>query len=368
MWGKRIAISVVMAVAVSVGAVGVAAPAARAGGIGEPIFGNFNGDEFPDEAFLGSVAPDSCSVIVTYGAAPGVFSPPVVYVYLRPGGVTNCPDLGTAFEVTGAPPDDLWVGWSVRQPANLNFNRLFLDPQNSFQIVSTFLSPVTPVFIGAAVFTPGAPPSTYSYGNGGFVTYIQTPPTVTPGPEHWCSVDTPSVHLRDFNLDGALGALISYMNGCTDSSNGVVVVNNVGTVEQLQIDPTRKTIWKAKVVFANSDKFPDVQTINQTTGEIDYFIGVGNGTFVKSPKALNDTVTIIDTRRTAIDVLANDFVTSQATLTITTPPREGTVQLTSSRTVIYTPHANHADNDRFVYQITQNGRTSEATVRIRFQG
>jgi hypothetical protein len=368
MWGKRIGMSVVMAVAVSVGAVGAAAPAARASGIGESIFGNFNGDQFRDEAILGAVAPNFCSVIVNYGRPPGVFIPPVVYIYLRPGGFMNCPDVGTAFDFNGAPPDELWIGWSQTPPASLNYNRIILDPQNNFQIVSTFLSPITPVFLGSAVLSPEGFPTNYSYGKGGFATYIITPTFTGLGPEQWCSLDTPALGLRDFNGNEAQDALLAYTNGCTDASNGVVVVLDNGAVQQLQIDPTRQTTWKAKVVFANSDKILDIQTVNQVTGQIDYFIGVGDGSFVLSPTAVDDAATISDAKRTAIDILANDYATTQTKVTITTPPRSGTAQITSSRTIIFTPRANHGTTDRFVYQLTENGRTSRATVRIRFQG
>lgn len=369
MWRKRIAILVVMAAVAAVGAVGTVAPAARANAPGESIFGDFNADGFQDEAVLGSVAPNLCSVIVTYGAGPGVFVPPVVYIYLRPGGITNCPDIGTAFEVTGMPPDHLWLGWSTAPPSNLGFNRIVLDPRSSFQISATSNSPVTsPVFIGAAVFIPGARPTTYSYGKGGFVTFVVTPPTTTPGPERWCAEDVSAVTLRDFNGNGALDALLPYTNGCATSSNGVVVVLNDGSVRHLQIDRTMTTTWKAKVVFANSDKIADVQTTNQNTGEINAFIGATGGIFVPSPTARDDSVTITDARRTAIDVLANDYATTRARRPRPTPPRVGPVTVTSRRTVIYTPRASHGTTDRFVYQLTENGRTSRATVRIRFQG
>ncbi|WP_460807872.1 hypothetical protein [Micromonospora zhanjiangensis] len=330
-------VAMLSVVAVLTGVTGPAT-AARAGFVNEPIYGDFNGDQFPDQAFLGSTSPNYCSVIVTYGAAPGVFSPPVVYIYLRPGGVgTNCPDVGTAFDFNADALDELWIGWSQPPPAGLTYNRIVLAPAANFQMVATFLSPITPVFLGTAVFVPGAIPTPYSYGKGGYATYIITPTFQGLGPERWCSVDTPAVHLRDFDLNGAQSALVSYTNGCTDAANGVVVVNEDGAVDQLQLDPTRKTAWSAKVVFANGDKLPDVQTTNLNTGQVDVFINTGSGTFVQAPKAVDDFAVITDSRRTAIDVLANDYVTSQATIRITTPPTQGTAQVTSSQTVIYTP-------------------------------
>jgi hypothetical protein len=370
MWRKRMA---VLALLVTVAAVGAEPITAQGNGRGDPIFGNFNGDQFIDRAFLGEVLPDFCSVIVEYGQAGGGFRPPIANVFLRApilgGPFLPCPDMGVAVDLDpGNTHDEIVVGWFAGPPPTVGFNLLVLrDFQPTFGLFDAIYAQS---IIGTADFNGDGRMDVYALSDEdrGFETYLSLGNgTLTRGPEKWCSGPL-QLALRDFNGDQAQDALISYIEACSDFSSGVVVVLDDGTPQHLQNDPTGQQTWTAKVVFANSDKIPDVQTVNQVTGQIDYFIGVGNGTFVLSPTARNDTVTITDTTRTAIDILANDYATNQATVTITTPPRSGTAQITSSRTVIYTPRANHGTTDRFVYQLTANGRTSRATVNIRFLG
>ncbi|WP_460916943.1 hypothetical protein [Plantactinospora veratri] len=106
---------------------------AKAGARGEALFGDFNADGLQDEAVLGAVLPNLCSTIVTYGAAPGVYTPPVAYTYLTLGGSStpNCPDIGVAANVDDDPADELWVAWSQGAPATVDFNRLVLQPPSS---------------------------------------------------------------------------------------------------------------------------------------------------------------------------------------------------------------------------------------------
>ena len=139
-----------------------------------------------------------------------------------------------------------------------------------------------------------------------------------------------------------------------------------GTVRHLQLDPLGLTAWTSRTVNANADPIPDVLTVNQTTGEQTYFIGVGNGTFVTAPRAVADHVRIADARRTNIPVLANDFVGPDVRITITTPPTYGTASVTAAGSVIYQPFPDHGRADRFVYQLTEQGRRSSAAVNIMF--
>jgi hypothetical protein len=123
--------------------------------------------------------------------------------------------------------------------------------------------------------------------------------------------------------------------------------------------------WTARVVYANGDRFPDVRTTD-SVGDIDYFLntGIDTGKFVASPSATTDAVYPTNSRRLLIDVLANDWASDQARLTIVTPPAHGQVQVRPDRRIVYVPDGT-VQPDRFVYELTEEGRRSRAPVYIR---
>jgi hypothetical protein len=365
MWSKRIAMVAVLA---AIAWVGVIPVPAQAGGPNDPLYGDINGDGIEDQMTLGIVNPNNCSVVVEYGLVGGGYSLPVAFIFLRPGGpaAPACPDIGVAFNWDTDSADELWLGWSRGAPPSLAYNRVILD-HGTLRIVGTFTSPVTPVFFDKADFSGIGTPTPYSYGRGGFASYVINGSIGDLGPEQWCSDDVSGVEIKDLNNNRAVDAVVAYTVGCTDSANGVVVVLDDGTPRQLELDPTRRQTWKATIVYANGDRYPDVRTQAASTGQIDHFINRGDGTFAASPEAVADTVTVSGTKKTTINVLANDYATNQATITIVTPPRYGTVQVTANRTIVFTPSATHGRTDRFVYQLTQDGKTSNTSVNIRFQ-
>nr|MDT0658329.1 hypothetical protein [Micromonospora sp. DSM 115978] len=361
MWTGRIAIGIILAILATVG---IASPAA-ANRRGDPIQGDFNADGLTDIAFLGVIAPNYCSVTVTYGRPSGVFLPPVAFAYLNPAldPINACPDIGTSFDWDGDPGDELWIGWTTGTQPGLDFNRMALD-NTDFHPIETSLTPITPILMGTADFTGDGRATGYSYGAGGFSSYIRADHSgVVLGPEEWCSVGPPLLTLRDFNRNNAVDALLSYTQGCDDNGNGVVVVLDDGTVRQLELDTTRTHTWTTQVVFADGDRFPDVRTTD-STGDIDYFIGTGTGDFTPSPRSTSDAVYPTNSNKILIDVLANDHATSGARLSIATPPAHGRVQVLSDRRIAYTPTGT-VQTDRFVYQLTEEGRTSRAPVFIR---
>ena len=73
---KQIALITGLAVLTAAAGVAVTAHLVAAAGRNDPILGDMNGDRYLDRVYLGTVAPDSCSVIVEYGHAAG-FDPPV---------------------------------------------------------------------------------------------------------------------------------------------------------------------------------------------------------------------------------------------------------------------------------------------------
>ncbi|MEV4760380.1 Ig-like domain-containing protein [Micromonospora sp. NPDC049559] len=369
MWRKCAA---ALSVLLMVGALGGAWPGAWAGGRNEAITGDVNGDGFQDRIYLGSVAPASCSVIVQYGTPSGALRPPVAYTYLRPGLTgpeTPCPDVGVAVNLVAADRvDDLVVAWFAGPPQTVPYNMLVLarNFMPSFGLVQAIFQPT---LMNTADFNGDHRPDVYSVTDQGqgFETYLSLGNgTLAPGPERWCAVGLLEYQLKDFDRDGGMDVLISFIEGCADHAPGVVVVLDDGSYQLLQHDLTFQRRWSAKVAYVNGDAIPDVRTVAGGSGEIEYFIGVGDGTFVASPRAVADRVTIVDNARTNIPVLANDYVTTSATVTIAEPPRYGTARVTSSRTVVYSPAASHPATDRFVYRVTQDGRSSTAAVNISF--
>lgn len=339
---------------------------AQAGGPGDPITGDFNADDISDVVVLGSVDPDLCSVVVRYGTSPGVYLPPVATVYARPGDSagTSCPDIGVGFDADGDRGDELWIGWSTGAPPSLTYNRMVID--DNLQTILTFSSPITPTYLGTADFSGDGRHTAFSVGRGGFATYVIRNGVGQLGPEQWCSAGTPAYHLRDVNGNRATDVVLSYARGCADGSNGVVVVLDDGTAQHLELDPAGRVTWTSRFLNANGDRSPDIRTHNRVTGDTNYFIGRGDGSFVKGPDANTDTVYLTRVRPLAIDVLANDYVASETQVVVTVAPRYGTVRVLSDRRILYSPRSGHGRTDRFTYQLLREGKKSSAAVNIRF--
>ncbi|ROT31619.1 FG-GAP-like repeat-containing protein [Micromonospora sp. HM5-17] len=371
---RTAALTVLILLAVVTGA-GVLPPVPSwAAGRGEQILGDVNGDGFTDRITLGVVEPDLCAVIVEYGTASGTFRPPVASVYLRPGGTgpgARCPDLGVTVDLDSDQRQELVVAWYPGPPPITDVNLMVLDDdfQPSFGLTEAVYAPY---FLGTADFNGDGRLDVYSVTDQGqgIETYLNLGNgTLTRGPVAWCAGPL-SFHLPDLDRDNASDLVSAYTQRClsTTVATGVVVVLDDGTQQELQTDPLGLDTWTASVVNANGDRFHDIRTVSRLTSEVDYFINTGTGQFVESPRATPDTATVVDAKAVSIAVLANDYVTSQATVTITTPPRYGTAQVTSNRQIVYRPRADHGTTDRFTYQVTEGGRRSAATVHLRFTG
>ena len=63
-------------------------------------------------------------------------------------------------------------------------------------------------------------------------------------------------------------------------------------------------------------------------------------------------------------VAANDTTTGAATYTVTTQPTNGTVTMQANGNFEYTPNANYAGPDSFVYRVTDSGPAATATVSL----
>ncbi|MBF9133464.1 VCBS repeat-containing protein [Plantactinospora sp. S1510] len=375
MWRRRTAMVVVIVIMAAIGgAAGPGPTLAWAAGRGEQIRGDVNGDGFSDLITLGLVQPDFCSVIVEYGTASGEYGPPAASVYLRPGGSglgTRCPELGVTVDLDTDRTEELVVAWYPGPPPTVPYNLMVLNTafQPSFGLVSAIFAPN---YLGTADFNGDGREDVYAVTDQGqgIETYLAPGNgTLVPGPEKWCARPL-QYELRDFDLDGRTDLVNSYIERCLSITpvSGVAVVLDDGTTQELQRDPIGVETWTTRVVDTNGDRIPDIRTVSQLTGVTEYFIGVGGGQFVRSPKANADTVQLTGTKAVTLNVRANDQATTQATVTVTVPPRYGTARVISGGRIIYTPRASHGLTDRFTYQLAEGGRRSSATVNIRWTG
>ncbi|WP_460913671.1 Ig-like domain-containing protein [Plantactinospora veratri] len=226
-------------------------------------------------------------------------------------------------------------------PSDVTYNRLAID--HDFRTITTFTSPLAnPLFMATADFTGNGVVTPWAVGPGGYYTSVLTDGVAALGPGRWCSAGTPTARHADFDFDRRADAVLSYTDGCADHGNGVVVVQDNGNIQQLELDPTGRTIWRIQVGQLGDDRFPDIRTQNLTTDEVNYFHGTGTGTFVRGPDANTDSVQLAKVKPVAIDVLANDYASSEARVVITVPPRYGTVRVLSDRRVLYTPGSSTA--------------------------
>ncbi len=370
MWGVRIVTLVAAATMTAAGAVSVVTPAAWAGSRDEPIIADVNGDGLPDRNVLGMTngpaGSVTCQVVVRLGLAGGGFGQAQPYPYLTlPADDPNCPDMGVGINLDGDPEVELAVTWFAGPPISIRSTLLVLD---NFAVSGGFDTIYQPSYIGTADFNGDGRADIYEWTDqgSGFSTYLNTAGhMLVPGPVKYCS-GPPQFQLADFNRNGAMDVAISYIEGCDEFFSGVVVVLDDGTQVNLEGDLLGDNYWTIDVTDANNDSIPDVITHNQITGRTATYLGVGDGTFVPNPRAIRDYPTVSGRKGTQIDVLANDYATSSAKVSIWRQPKHGTVKVTGKGKILYTPSRSHGRNDSFVYRITDNGRTSNAAVCLKF--
>lgn len=358
--------AVVSAVAVVIGGVATAPPT-LAQTPNTAIYGDLDGDGFEDRVFLGAVPPTMCSIVVQYGRPENIYLPPVAYTYFHAGAELRCPDIGAALDLdVGSPDDEMVVAWSGGPPPSVDHNLMVLE--NFRPAFETVAAVSQPTYMGTADLNDDGRVDLYlaTDKGQGFESYFSLGDSrLTPSPVRWCSGPL-DFQLKDFDRDGEIGVLIAYSRGCSDDSNGVVAIRSSGAPQQLQRDPAGVETWSARVAYVNSDRNADVRTESRLTGKVDHFIGVGDGTVIQAPQANGDRVTVPDGKKTAFDVLGNDYATRLAKVTITDPPRYGTARVGSDRRVHYTPRTPRGRTDRFEYTITDDGRRSTTSVYVQF--
>lgn len=370
MRGRRIAAVTTAVTMATIAWVGVRTSDAWAGGPGDPIVADLNGDGRPDRAVLDLVlgAAAACRVVVSLGLAGGGFAAPQAYTYLSlPADEPNCADMGVGLNLDADVAAELAVTWFAGPPSTVPHTLLVLD---NFRVARGFDTIFQPSFIGTADFDGDRRQDIYEWTDQGegFASYLATGTgTLVPGPVRHCS--GPLNHqLADFNQNGAMDVVIAYIEGCGVYFSGVVVVRDDGSLVHLHADLEGLASWAVETTDANHDGLVDVTTYNQMTGEITTFISLGTGAFVRSPVAIRDYPTVSGIKATGIRVLANDYASDRAKVTIWTQPQHGTVKVTTDRTIIYTPNPVPGKTDTFVYRLTQDGRTSNAAVSLKIVG
>jgi hypothetical protein len=359
MWRKRIT---VLAVAAAIAMMG-AAPAAWAGFQGDPLYGDLNGDGIVDRAILAGSGPTECDVQVALGNGSGGYGPTTVYAYAAPAVDGNCPDMGVVVDLGGDGTVELVVTWFV-DPPGPNSNLLVLRDYNP---VDGFDAMSDPSYIGLADFNGDGRQDVYEWTDqgDGFLTFLNTASgQLVPGPVKWTCGEV-QFTLADVNRNGATDLVLAYYTCNEEYNTGVVVVLDNGTVVRLEGSPGGDEHWTSSVLDANADGIPDVRTGNAVTGETTHFIGNGQGGFGAAPLADDDTASTRGTSKVDIRVLANDLATSAAKIAIVTPPKYGKLQITSRRTVLYTPNGQHTRSDKFVYRLSADGKSDIAGVTVR---
>ncbi|WP_157756902.1 VCBS repeat-containing protein [Plantactinospora sp. KBS50] len=254
---------------------GIAAPA-RAGGPGESITGDFNGDGRADSAVLTAVAAHSVDCQITVSASG---EPQRTYTYLSLADGQYCPDMGTAAQVDGTGPDEIVLGWFAGPPPSIDYELLTLQ---LFAVIGTARAIWQPCFLGRADFNGDGRDDLYEWTDQGegYRTYLSTGTgTFEPGPQR--HPGTPSqLVIRDLNHNRAMDTLLSYVDY---DASGVAVLLDGGSVQDLQRDRTAGTSWTVRVVNVNGDRYPDVLTIDRNTHRRTYFVNTGTGRFVRVP-------------------------------------------------------------------------------------
>ncbi|MEV4760384.1 FG-GAP-like repeat-containing protein [Micromonospora sp. NPDC049559] len=367
MWSRRIGAMLATMISTVVVAE-VAATDARAAPA-DPIYGDLNGDHLMDRVTLGVAPPNRCGVTVELGLVGGGYQAPRRYSYPEPGGASlgACPDMGVAVDLGGDGVVELVLAWFDGRPPGYLNDLLVL---RNYTPVAGFRAIYQPSSIGLADFNGDGLQDVYEWTDqgDGFVTYLNTSAgTLVPGPVHWCS-GRPQFVLADFDRDGGMDVVIAYYEGCGAYFSGVVVVLDDGTVVHVEADVLGEAIWRVGVEDFNGDTIPDLVTENLATGEIIHHMNNGYAVFTPGPIANDDKAVVSPTRKTSIAVMANDFATGAARLSIVTPPAHGTVTVTSARTVVYQPAGVPGPRDRFVYRLTEDGRSDPAAVNLTYGG
>ncbi|MBO4205230.1 hypothetical protein [Micromonospora echinofusca] len=272
-------------------AVNLWVPAASASGRYQPITADVTGDGRNDLSTLTEAVPPDvgtadhvrvCQVVVRPGLPGGGYGTPQAHPYLTmPEEDTYCPDMGTWTDIEGDRADELLATWFTGPPPGFEQNLITID---DFRVTDFSVGLFQPSFIGTANLDSQGLPDIYEWTDqgDGFATFLNDGSGgFVPGPMRWCA-NPRSVQLADFDGDGVQSAVISYFERCTDFSSGVVVLLEDGSVRQLEQDPLGLVTWTVTVADYDNDGRLDVRTVNDVTGAVHVFPGLGDDSFGES--------------------------------------------------------------------------------------
>lgn len=318
MWSRQaIAISVVTTITV-----GLAAPA-LAGGRGETLYGDLDGDRRTDLVRLASAPPDRCAVLVRLGKAGGGYQGPKLYTYPEPGGddgAFHCPDLGTMIDLGRDGSMELVIGWFAGRPAGVDQDLLVL---RDFQPAGGTTGLFQPSYVGVADFDGDGRKDIYEWTDQGegVATHLNTPAgDLAPGPINFCGLLAQPPLLADFTLDRGTEMVLPFYEECGVAGSGVVVLFSDSGTQYLEQDPVGEHVWTSEIEDADADGVPDVRTVDRDSGEISHYLARSPARFLEAPAPAPDLAVITAPVPTPIPVLANDAVTVAVSIAVVVPP------------------------------------------------
>ncbi|HTF07238.1 MAG TPA: hypothetical protein VK659_03610 [Asanoa sp.] len=354
---KRVLAALVAATAMTT----VLAQPAFAGGQGDPLLGDVNGDGRTDRATLVDLPGAECAVDVELGQAGGGLGAATRYTWPDPSEVGYCPDLGVIVDLGGDGTAELVLAYFNGRTPGVESDLILLEdftPTGGFDAISR------PSFIGLENFNTDNLVDVYEWtdDSDGVVTWLNTPSgQLVLGPVHQDGISM-DFEFADFDRNGATD-LVAGFDGAFPATPGfgAVVVLDDGERIVLRDDD----IYEVDALDANSDHKLDVRVEKFTPEgtEVGHFIGDGRGDFTEAPNAVDDTVQVPYREQKTISVLVNDAATNAATLEIVTPPTYGAIVRTTSKGFIYRNTVKH--NDSFVYRLTVDGKSETATATLR---
>lgn len=351
---------VLAALAVGALATTLATGPAYAGGQGDPLLGDVNGDGRTDRATLVDLETD-CGVDVELGQAGGGFGPATRYTWPDPSEVGYCPDMGVIVDLGGNGTAELLLAYFNGRTPGVESDVVLLEnftPTGGFDAVSR------PSFIGLENFNTDDLVDVYQWtdDSDGVVTWLNTPSgQLVRGPIQLGGISM-DFEFADFDRNGATDLVAGYdSTGIGPIPHGAVVILDDGERVVLRDDD----IYEVDALDANDDNKLDVRLdrwLPEGT-EVAHFIGNGRGAFTEAPNAVDDTVQVPFGAQKTISVLVNDAATTAATLEIVTPPAYGTIVRTTSKGFVYRNTVKH--HDSFVYRLTVDGKSETATATLR---